>query len=173
MSLDNECRLVESALFSAGRAISVDEIKEATGLPSNKILKAIEALTEEYNKNEDRAMEIIKAGEKYAMQLKPNYVEHARPLAKPEIPENVLRTLALIAYHQPIKQSDLRRMLGQKIYEHVDFLVEKKLITSKRHGTTELLATSKFFPEYFGIDKTNPEEIREFLANKIGIKKEK
>ncbi|HEX08417.1 MAG TPA: SMC-Scp complex subunit ScpB [Thermoplasmatales archaeon] len=173
MSSKDERQLVESALFSAGRAISLNEIKEVTGLSQKKILRAINDLIEEYNKNEQRAIEIVKAGEKYAMQLKPNYVEHTRTIAKPEIPTDVLKTLALIAYHQPIKQSDLRHMLGQKIYEHVDLLVEKRLINSKKHGTTELLTTSSFFPEYFGIDKTNPDEIKEFLANKIGIKGEK
>ena len=173
MSTKDERQLVESALFSAGRAISINEIKKITGLSVKRIIKAIEDLIEEYNRNEKRAIEIVKAGEKYAMQLKPNYVEHARAIAKPEIPTDVLKTLALIAYHQPIKQSDLRRMLGQKIYEHVDLLIEKRLINSKRLGTTELLTTSSFFPEYFGIDKTDPDEIKEFLANKMGIKEEK
>jgi len=170
MVAKDERQLVETALFSAGRAISVNEIKNITGLSEKKILKAIEDLKEEYNKNEKRAIEIVKAGRKYAMQLKTNYVEHARTIAKPEIPTDVLKTLALIAYHQPIKQSNLRRMLGQKIYEHVDTLVEKKLVSSKKHGTTEILTTSSFFPEYFGIDKTNPDEIKKFLANKIGLK---
>jgi chromosome segregation and condensation protein ScpB len=45
--------------------------------------------------------------------------------------------------------------------------VELHLIHAKKHGTTEMLSTTKKFPEYFGIDSTNPEEIREFLAKKV------
>jgi segregation and condensation protein B len=78
-----------------------------------------------------------------------------------------LKTLALIAFHQPVKQSNLRRMIGPKVYDHVDELSAMKLINAKKHGTTEMLTTTKLFPEYFGIDTTKPEEIREFLAKKV------
>ena len=78
-----------------------------------------------------------------------------------------MKTLALIAFHQPVKQSNLRRMIGPKIYDHVDELTSMKLIYSKKHGATEMLTTTKLFPEYFGLDTTKPEEIREFLAKKV------
>jgi len=58
-------------------------------------------------------------------------------------------------------------MIGPKVYDHVDDLAAKKLIYAKKHGTTEMLTTTKLFPEYFGIDSTKPEEIREFLAKKV------
>jgi chromosome segregation and condensation protein ScpB len=41
------------------------------------------------------------------------------------------------------------------------------LVHSEPHGATELLTTTRLFPEYFGIDSTKPEEIREFLAKKV------
>ncbi|HEC80966.1 MAG TPA: hypothetical protein ENI42_00870 [Thermoplasmatales archaeon] len=62
-------------------------------------------------------------------------------------------------------------MIGPKVYDHVDILVEKKLVNAKPQGSTEVLTTSRLFPEYFGIDSTKPEEIREFLARKTGVKK--
>jgi segregation and condensation protein B len=58
-------------------------------------------------------------------------------------------------------------MAGQKIYDHVDELVSMKIVNSKKHGSTELLTTSKLFPEYFGIETTKPEEIREYLSKKV------
>ena len=38
----------------------------------------------------------------------------------------------------------------------------------------EMLTTTKLFPEYFGIDSTNPEEIKDFLVKKVAgtVKKE-
>lgn len=169
--MEKEKRLVESALFSSGRPVSIKEIKDATGLSKKKIMSALETLRAEYNEDDDRSMEVVKAGEKYAMQLKSDYVDEVRSLAEAEIPPRLLKTLALIAFHQPIKQSELRHMAGPKIYDHVDFLEEKKLIDAQDMGNTELLTTSKLFPEYFGIETTNPDEIREYLADKIGIKK--
>ena len=88
-------------------------------------------------------------------------------LSKPEINDDLLKTLSLIAFHQPIKQSNLRRMVGQKIYDQVDELVSMKIINSKKHGSTEMITTTKLFPEYFGIESTKPDEIREYLAKKV------
>jgi segregation and condensation protein B len=164
-----EKRLVESVLFSAGKPVSINEIAEATQLPSKKVKQNLKALIQDYNveRKNDTSMEVIKAGNKYTMQLKKRYIEASMIVAKPDIKQNMLKTLALIAFHQPIKQSNLRRLAGPKIYDHVDELVSMKLVNSKKHGATEMLTTTKLFPEYFGIDSTKPEEIRDFLAKKV------
>ena len=164
-----EERLVESVLFSASHPVSVNEIKEPTGLPIKKITEALEQLIENYNikRKSDTSIEVIKAGNKYTMQLKKKFFEQSTMVAKPEIQPYLLKTLALIAFHQPIKQSNLRRMIGPRVYDHVDELSDRNLIHAKKHGTTEMLTTTKLFPEYFGIDSTKPEEIREFLAKKV------
>ena len=164
-----EKRLVESVLFSASKPVSINEIKEATDLTPNKIKKTLEELIEDYNVNrrDDTSMEIIKAGDKFAMQVKKEFVDQSVMIAKPEIESNLLKTLTLIAFHQPLKQSNLRRMVGTQAYEHVDELAAMKLIHTKKHGTTEMLTTTKLFPEYFGIDTTKPEEIRDFLIKKV------
>ncbi len=172
----NEKRLVESVLFSAGKPIGIKEIKDTTGLPTQKIKKTIDELIKDYNetRKNETSMEVIKAGEKYAMQVKKKYSDQSIMVSKPEIENNLLKTLTLIAFHQPLKQSNLRRMIGQKAYEHVDELAGMKLISSKRHGATEMLTTTKLFPEYFGISTTNPEEIKDFLIKKVAgtVKKE-
>ena len=164
-----EKRLVESVLFSAGKPVSIGEIAQSTQLPAKKVKENLEALIQDYNvdRKNDTSMEVIKAGNKYTMQLKKRYIESSMLVAKPDIKYNMLKTLALIAFHQPVKQSNLRRLAGPKIYEHVDELVSMKLVNSKKYGATELLTTTKLFPEYFGIDSTKPEEIRDFLAKKV------
>jgi len=171
----NEKRLIESVLFSASKPVSINEIKEATGLTPNTIKKTLDDLIEDYNvkRKNETSMEVIKAGDKFAMQVKKRYSEQSIMISKPEIEGNLLKTLTLIAFHQPLKQSNLRRMIGTKAYEHVDELASMKLISAKQHGSTEMLTTTKLFPEYFGISSTNPEEIRDFLIKKVaGINKE-
>ncbi len=164
-----ENRLVESVLFSASKPVSIDEIKTATNLPPKKIKDILESLFEDYNveRKNDTSMEIVKAGNKFAMQVKKKYIDQSVMIAKPDIQSNLLKTLTLIAFHQPIKQSNLRRMAGPKIYDHVDELVSMKLVYSKKYGSTEMLTITKLFPEYFGIDSTKPVEIRDFLAKKV------
>jgi len=162
-------RLVESVLFSATQPVHIDDIKEATGLAPKEIREALDILMQRYNEELKResALEIIQAGNKYTMQVKKRYTDTTTMVTKAEIQPNLLKTLALIAFHQPIKQSNLRRMIGPKVYDHVDELASHRLIYAKKHGSTEMLTTTKLFPEYFGINSTKPEEIREYLAKKV------
>ena len=164
-----EERLVESVLFSASTPISIEEIKDATSLSKKKVEAALEQLIELYNveRKTDTSIEVVKAGDKYTMQVKEKFFDQSVMVSRAEIQSHHLKTLALIAFHQPIKQSNLRRMAGPKIYDHVDELSDMKLVNAKKHGSTEMLTTTKRFPEYFGIDSTNPEEIRGYLAKKV------
>lgn len=160
--------MVEAALFSAGKPISVKELQEATNLPKWDIIDALALIMDQYDKMES-ALEISKAGDKYAMQVKAKYARSAAKLAPMEIAPKLLKTLALIAYHQPIKQSQLLRMIGPRVYDHVPELLEIGIVSCKEEGQTKILSITSTFPEYFGIDATKPEEIKKFLAKKVGI----
>ncbi len=160
--------VVEAALFSAGKPLSVKDMQEATALPKWEIIDALAVLMDAYDKY-DGAIEISKAGDKYAMQVKARYAQSAAKLAPMEIAPKLLKTLALIAYHQPIKQSQLLRMIGPRVYDHVPELCELGLVSARDDGQTKTLSATSTFPEYFGIDATKPEEIKKFLAKKVGI----
>jgi len=164
-----EDRIVESLLFSAGKPLSVEEIQETTGLSPKHITDAIDHLMQSYNidRKDETSLEIIKAGNKFIMQVKKTFTDKSMMVAKPEIRTDLLKTLALIAFHQPVKQSNLRHMIGERIYGDVDQLMGMHLVHSEPHGATEVLTTTRLFPEYFGIDSTKPEDIREFLAKKV------
>lgn len=159
--------MVESLLFSASNPISINELVQATELSRKTVRKALDELITDYQTNTKTSMAVVKAGTKYVMQLKDEFTEPSVMITQPEIDDAVLRTLALIAFHQPVKQSNLRRMAGDKIYEHVDQLNEMHLIHTKKHRNTEMITLTKLFPEYFGLDMTKPEEIRSFLAEKV------
>jgi segregation and condensation protein B len=162
-------RVVEAALFSAGRPLKVSEIEHATGISSETIRKALKKLISEYT-GKDTAIEITKVSGKYVMQLKGSYSSPAEMLAKTKVPKKYLKTASLIAYHQPIKQSDLIEMVGSKGYEHVKALYGLGLVSLKPYGATKKIRTTKKFLEYFGIDAKNPHEIKKLLAQKIGAK---
>ena len=168
-----EKRLVESVLFSASSPVSINEIKQATNLSKKNVEKTLTELIEDYNekRKNETSMEVVKAGDKFTMQVKKQYADQSIIVTKPEIDDNLLKTLTLIAFHQPLKQSNLRRMIGVKAYDHVDDLADLKLINTRRHGATEMLTTSKLFPEYFGIETTDPNEIKTILMKKVAGKK--
>jgi segregation and condensation protein B len=164
-----EDRIVESVLFSAGKPLSIEEIQQATGLTPKHVMEAIDHLIQSYNvdRKNETSIEVVKAGNKFTMQVKKSYTDQSMMVAKPEMKSDLLKTLALIAFHQPVKQSNLRHMIGERIYADVDQLISLHLVHSTPYGATEMLTTTKLFPEYFGIDSTKPEEIREFLAKKV------
>ena len=88
-------------------------------------------------------------------EVKPELSDFIPRIARTEIPKRLLRAAALIAYHQPMQQSQLVEMLGQVTYEHVGDLRELGLIDKRRDGNTRRLTTTRRFSEYFGCPYTD------------------
>jgi len=160
--------VVEAALFSAGKPISVEEIAENTGLDRRKVPKALAELQQRYA-TAHSSLEIGRAGDKWGMQVKTAYAESTTKLAPMEIPIKLVKTLALIAYHQPVLQSDLKEMVGEKVYDHIRELQDRGLVKKRVHERSYLIVTSEKFPEYFGIPASDREGIKHFLADKVGL----
>jgi segregation and condensation protein B len=160
--------IVEAALFSAGKPLSIEEIATQTNLSPEAVKEACKELAKEYD-GRDTVLEVGKAGAKWAMQVRPQAAEPATKFAPPEIPGKLLKTLALIAYHQPMKQSELVDMIGTKVYDHVPELVERGLVKAREEGVTKILVTTALFPEYFGLDAEDREQVRATMAKLVGL----
>lgn len=160
--------IVEAALFSAGKPVSLDEIAENAGLDRRQVPKLVQELKARYEAAHS-SLEVAKAGEKWAMQVRTAYAPSTTKLAPMEIPIKLVKTLALIAYHQPVLQSDLKEMVGDKVYDHIRELAERGLVKKRVHERSYLLVTSEKFPEYFGIPAADREGIKHFLAEKVGL----
>jgi segregation and condensation protein B len=95
--------------------------------------------------------------------VKPELAEVVRPLAPgQEVPEPVLRTLALIAYRGPILQSEVVRLRGQRAYAHIRQLVERGWVRAEEEGPTKRLSVTKALLAYFRVQ--NPEELRALIS---------
>jgi len=66
-------------------------------------------------------------------------------------------TLALIAFKQPIKQSVIIKIRGNKAYDHVKRFSELGLVNKKKQGHTHELSLADEFYDYFGV--AVPEQI--------------
>ena len=60
-------------------------------------------------------------------------------------------TLAVIAYKQPIKQSVIIKIRGNKAYEHIRNFAQLNLIKAKKLGRTKELTLSEEFYDYFHV----------------------
>src|SRR5947209_7629779 len=89
--------IVEAALFSAGKPLSVDEIAENARIDRRVVPKLLKELQERYAAAKG-SLEVGRAGDKWAMQVRTVYAEKTTRLAPMEIPIKLLKTLALVAY---------------------------------------------------------------------------
>ncbi len=160
---------VEALLFAAGKPLSVKEITQALELDDYRpVQSAVRTLQENYAHRQS-ALEVRRVGDRYALQLREEWVPTVHSVTPVEMAPRTLRTLTLIAYHQPILQSALVRMVGDSAYEEVQRLRGMNLIRTDPSGATLELTTTRRFAEYFGIASTKPEEIRRFLEQKLGV----
>jgi segregation and condensation protein B len=163
----NEKEIIEAALFAASGAVDITRLSDLIGKPEDETSLIADGLIEEYRGRES-GIEVIKSkNAEYLMQVVPEYVEYVRSFAPKELPAPVLRTLSVIAYHQPVTQSDLVRIRGNSAYSHVHDLIGLELIGSVPNGHTKLLTTTHRFAEYFGLDSADPEAIRNALKSRM------
>lgn len=163
--------LVEAMLFAAGRPLSVEEISGLSGLDSGDVLDAAESLLREYA-SRGGGIEVRAVGGSFVMQVRGDLAQAVAMVAPRELDSSVIRTLAVIAYRQPITQSELARIRGNKCYEHVRILERMGLISASKKGRTRELRTTRGFAEYFGLQSEKPEFLREMIARKremIGV----
>ncbi len=159
-------RIVEAELFSAAKPVTVTELVQISGLDARTVRSALERLQEEYN-GSDRAIEVAKMGSRYAMQVKRDYKDYAWRLSQMEIPKDVLKTASLIAYYQPVLQSKLFDLVGNKVYEHVKVLEGMRLIRTRPRKNSFELTTTKKFIETFGIDARSRSEVKAWLEGEL------
>ncbi|HUT26737.1 MAG TPA: SMC-Scp complex subunit ScpB [Methanomassiliicoccales archaeon] len=157
---------MEAVLFAASQPLRASDIADMCDLSPDAVRRELKRLEGEYQER-GSAIEVVKIGQRYSMQLRSEFNHYSLPFAEQELSPDVLKTVAIIAYNQPILQSDLAKMLGSGVYERVKILRQTGLITSKRVGQTLSLSTNRKFSEYFGIGSTRKEEIKEWMELKI------
>jgi len=154
---------IEAALFISGRFLSLQEIVTITDINPILLRELIEKLIEKYN--DKSAVEIITKEESWKMDVKQEYRDMVNRLATgtAEFSKAEQETLAVIAYKQPVKQSVIVKIRGNKAYEHIKRFIEIGLVRGKKMGHTQELNLSEDFYNYFNL--RNPKEISDDRRN--------
>jgi segregation and condensation protein B len=171
--ITNSKALIEAALFASGKTLSIRELSKLSDRSEDEVLALADELIRDYNLRES-GIEIRSFDENYVMQVRASLARNVISVAPREINAPLIRTLAIIAYKQPLKQSVLADIRGNKSYAHVKELEQMGLINAKKIGRTKVLTTTKGFAEYFGLDSDSPEFVRSVVlkSNKpIGVTK--
>ncbi len=146
-------KILEAALFMSPKALTIDELKQIALIDSRLETKALlEELIHFYD-NRKSALEIVSLPIGYQMRVKDKYEDFVSQLATDSLfSKGVMKTLALIAYKQPIEQSLVVKYRNNKAYDHLKILFENGFLKKEPKGRTYILSTTTKFIEYFGKD---------------------
>jgi len=148
---------IEAILFVSGKFLSMQELIAISDLNPLIIKEILDKLQEKYEKNES-AIEIVQKNNLWKMDVHQEYANIATKLATgaSEFTKAEQETLAIIAYKQPIKQSVIIKIRGNKAYDHIKRFDELNLIKKKKFGHTNELSLSDEFYEYFNVSESAP-----------------
>jgi segregation and condensation protein B len=147
-------KLIESILFVSGRFLTMQEIIALSDLNPIIIQELLNKLKEKYEKS-DSALEIVEKTGSWKMDVKQEYSFVINKLAtgQAEFSKAEQETLAIVAYKQPIKQSVIIKIRGNKAYDHLKKFEDIGLIKRKKEGHTNVLTLSDEFYDYFSVSE--------------------
>ncbi len=150
---DEATAKIESALYSAGRPLSIEDLIRASGTESRpKTLALLDSIMKK-TKNAFKSIEIVILPDgNYVFQLKPEYSSSIRRYAsKPILSKATQKTLSYIAFEQPVSSKQLVEIRGSGVYVHLKELRQLDFIENQNIGRMKIYSTTEKFQKYFGI----------------------
>jgi segregation and condensation protein B len=147
--------LLEAALYAAGKPLDLKSIGSFLGLRSrDKIRRIARKLAQRYIEYNGPLEVIELERDKFVMQLQPRFVPRVQRLSiKPTLTRGPLRTLAYIAYNQPVAQSKVVAVRGSHAYRHIRQLEAHDLIVAQKLGKTKILRITDIFLDQFNLSQ--------------------
>jgi segregation and condensation protein B len=151
-------RKVEAALFVSGKFMSLKELVALTDVNPLLLRDILRTLEEKYR---GKGIEVVRREDLWKMDVHPDFTYMVNRLAtgNSEFTKAEQETLAIIAYKQPIKQSVLIKIRGNKAYDHVLKFVEMGLINKKKVGHTAEINLSESFYNYFNVSNVEKDKL--------------
>ena len=165
---DEATAKIESALYSAGRPLSIEDLIRASGTESRpKTLALLDSIMKK-TKNAFKSIEIVILPDgNYVFQLKPEYSSSIRKYAsKPILSKATQKTLSYIAFEQPVSSKQLVEIRGSGVYVHLKELRQLDFIENQNIGRMKIYSTTEKFQKYFGI-QGDVEDLKSRLFSKV------
>jgi segregation and condensation protein B len=161
--------VVETLLFLAERPLTIEEIRQATGVEAARLEKALDQLTGHYREGPCGIVLHEVAGG-WQLRSSPDNSAFARRFlkVKPQrLTRAALETLAIVAYRQPVTRPEVEEIRGVDSGAVVKALLERKLVKilgkKEEPGRPILYGTSREFLEFFALkDLASLPTLREF-----------
>lgn len=147
-----EWKKVEALLFATGRYLTEEQICNMTDIPKNKIKAAIKDLEKHYSEI-DTSLKIFFEEGMWKMNPKEDYSDIVKKVvSEAELPRPIMETLAVIAYKNPVLQSEVIDIRGSGAYEHISLLEDKGFVIKEKYGRTYKLKLAEKFFDYFDVE---------------------
>jgi len=143
---------IEAVLFTTAKFMSLQEITDLCNITSSSITKKLlEELQQDYSQKSS-SLTIQEEFEKFKLNVKKEFGAITNKLASgSELDSPTTKTLAVIAFKNPLLQSEIIKIRGNKAYDHIKQLLESAMITSEKKGRTRLIKLTPKFFDYFDI----------------------
>ena len=159
--------LLEATMFSAGKSMTVDDLSQSLGYDAGEISEALVNIQGTMKRRKGGALQVIEIGGRWAIEVKPAIADSLPSETRTEMPQKLLKAAALIAYHQPMAQSRLVELLGQRAYDHIRALAQAGLVNRRRDGNTRRLTTTRRFSEVFGCPHTERKKVKAWFRDMV------
>lgn len=145
---------VEAALFIAGRFLNLQELIMLTDLNPIMLKEILRQLEKKYSTG---VIRLVNRSDSWKLDVaeKYHYLINKLATGSTEFTKAEQETLAIIAYKQPVKQSVVIRIRGNKSYDHIRKFRDLGLVIAKQIGHTLELSLSEEFYEYFNVHESN------------------
>ncbi len=148
--------LIEAILFTTTEPLTIEELQKLTKSRKDELDRLLAELNRQYGE-ESHGIKLSDIGG-YKLIVKSEFMQSVANLTPhADMSRGLLRVLSIIAYHEPIKQSDIVKVIGNRTYDYVHELKERGLIKVEKKSRTRLLSTTPRFEEYF---ETKREELK-------------
>ncbi|MFX1311732.1 MAG: SMC-Scp complex subunit ScpB [Promethearchaeota archaeon] len=173
LSLEEQLRefnrnLIEASLYAAGRPLTIEELSNKLEISKKEVEELLNLVAFDYLER-STALVIAQMGDRYQMQIRPEYTEKVSKFAKGgAIAERYLRTLTIIALKQPILKSTVIKLRGSGAYEHVKYLIDNGFLDAVKKGRSQELTTTDKYADMFGLPKDKT-ELKRVMIKQLGV----
>ncbi len=147
---------IEVILFWRNQPVSLNSLSESLHSNPSEVKKALMDLIREYELREG-GLQINFRDNGYALEPKEEFMHLAENFVPIDLKIGALRTLAVIALKEPVKQTDIIEVRGSGAYEHIKELAENGWIKKQQIGQSFLLSTSNAFKKHFRLSESGDE----------------
>ncbi len=154
---------IEALLFACGRKMTLEELKLHLLTSSAAIKEAAAELQKEHDERQSPVM-VIQEGDSWKLTTREKYLSIVRKInPNTELTKTMMETLAVIAWKQPITQSEVIAIRTNKAYEHIGELEKMGFLVKEKYGRTFMLKLTQKFFDYF--DLRDAQAAREMFAH--------